>query len=123
MRRPARPLATWLAVFALVVQTLAFALHGPLRVQADADGSLVICTAEGLQRVGQGRADIPHPALDAACSACATLAAVAGVPPADPAPAIITFVISDPGLPPEQAVLPARALLGPAQPRAPPAWA
>lgn len=119
MRRPARPFATWLAVFALAAQTLAFALHGPLRVLANADGGLVICTAEGLNRFGSGQSDNPPRSADHTCSACVTLAATA-IPPAALPTAIIAYAPSGMGATAILAIAPVRRLPGPAQPRAPP---
>lgn len=119
MRCPARPLATWLAVFALAVQSLAFALHGPLRVLAGADGGLVICTAEGLKRIGAGPSERPSRAADHACSACVTLASTA-VPPATLVAATIAYAPTVIAALAFASALPARTAAGPAQPRAPP---
>ncbi|WP_119418060.1 DUF2946 family protein [Desertibaculum subflavum] len=119
MRRPVRPFATWLAVFALAAQTVAFALHGPLRVLAGADGGLVICTAEGLKRIGPGQSEKPARGADHACTACVTLAATA-IPPAMPPAAAIAYVPLDTGTGAFRPAAPRRPASGPAQPRAPP---
>jgi hypothetical protein len=121
MPHAARPIATWLAVFALVAQTLAFALHGPLRVLAGADGTLVICTAEGLKRIGGGEPGTAPSAADHVCSACATLAGVA-VPPAPVPPTAVSFAPLSAAMPATHAALSSRPAPGPAQPRAPPSW-
>lgn len=119
MPRPARPLATWLAVFALLVQSLAFALHGPLRVLAGADGGLVICTAEGLKRIGASEPDRPPRPAEHACSACVTLASAAIPPAAAPATAI-AYAAAGTMTPAFREALPARSTIVAAQPRAPP---
>lgn len=122
MCRPARALATWIAVLALTAQTLAFALHGPFRVLADTDGGLVICTAEGLKRIGAGQSDIPPRIAEHACAACVTLASTA-VPPLAAQAATIAHAATATTTPATHSTLAARPALGPAQPRAPPVQA